>query len=122
MKTIAALPLLALAFFSGQAHASAQGLGFISSRCSEVEHLSFDPSQPVGQNVLGFFSGLTTASDAIEQNEGNQAYKTPEITDVRLVTTSVQKECSEHPDWELSTAVTEFWAEMTKRANTHSKS
>ncbi|MBS1034988.1 hypothetical protein [Gluconobacter cerinus] len=93
--------------------ANPQIFGFLPEKCADLNSLDFSPSAPIGENVIGYFSGLNMATVIVNGGKSNDN-SVEKIQSVDFITSSVHEICLSKPDIPLSTAVTMFWASRIK--------
>lgn len=90
------------------AHANPQIFGFLPEKCSSINSLDFSPTSQIGENIIGYFSGLNMASVIASGGKSDDS-KFDKIQSVDFITSSVHEICLSKPDIPLSTAVILFW-------------
>lgn len=97
------------------AHANPQIFGFLPEKCSSINALDFSPMSPVGENIIGYFSGLNMATVVASGGKSDDS-KFDKIQSVEFITSSVHEICLSKPDIPLSTATILFWTTRIKNS------
>ncbi|WP_140385976.1 MULTISPECIES: hypothetical protein [Acetobacter] len=104
---------LAVFMIPSVAHANPQIFGFLPEKCSSVNSLDFSPTSQVGENIIGYFSGLNMATVVATGGKSDDS-KFDKIQSVDFITSSVHELCLSKPDMPLSTAIILFWSSRIK--------